>query len=218
MMRRMIDDMHLAEITIGYGMTETSPLSTQTARDADLETRTETVGTMLPQFEGTVIDADGNLVPLGTPGEYCSRGPGVMLGYWNQPEATAASITRRLDAQRRPRDDGRAGPRPHRRPHQGHDHPRRREHLSCRGRGLPRTHPAVADAAVFGIPCERFGEQVCAWIRPQAPVEADEMLAWCKEQHLHHKVPARIRIVEEFPMTVTGKIQKFAMRDAEKRQ
>src|SRR4030095_1146106 len=86
------DEMNLKEITIAYGMTETSPLSTQTASDADLETRTETVGTMIPQFEGRVIDEGGNLVPAGTPGEYCSRGPGVMIGYWNQPDATAAAI------------------------------------------------------------------------------------------------------------------------------
>ena len=216
MMRRMIDDMHLAEITIGYGMTETSPLSTQTAGDADLETRTETVGTMLPQFEGRVIDSDGNLVPLGTPGEYCSRGPGVMIGYWNQPEATAASIKdgwmhsgdlATMDEQGRVRIVGRI-----------------KDMIIRGGENIYpaevelflSTHPAVADAAVFGIPCERFGEQVCAWIRPKAPLDADEVLAWCKERISHHKVPARIRIVEEFPMTVTGKIQKFAMRDAEK--
>ena len=216
MMRRMIEDMHLAEITIGYGMTETSPLSTQTASDADLETRTETVGTMLPQFEGRVIDADGNLVPLGTPGEYCSRGPGVMIGYWSQPDATAASIKdgwmhsgdlATMDEQGRVRIVGRI-----------------KDMIIRGGENIYpaevelflSTHPAVADAAVFGIPCERFGEQVCAWIKPKAPLDADEVLAWCKERISHHKVPARIRIVEEFPMTVTGKIQKFAMRDAEK--
>ena len=216
MMRRMIEDMHLAEITIGYGMTETSPLSTQTASDADLETRTETVGTMLPQFEGRVVDADGNLAPLGTPGEYCSRGPGVMIGYWSQPDATAASIKdgwmhsgdlATIDEQGRVRIVGRI-----------------KDMIIRGGENIYpaevelflSTHPAVADAAVFGIPCERFGEQVCAWIRPKAPLDADEVLAWCKERISHHKVPARIRIVEEFPMTVTGKIQKFAMRDAEK--
>ena len=216
MMRRMIDLMNLKEVTIAYGMTETSPLSTQTASDADLETRTETVGTMLPQFEGRVIDDEGNLVPLGTPGEYCSRGPGVMIGYWNQPEATAASIKdgwmhsgdlATMDEQGRVRIVGRI-----------------KDMIIRGGENIYpaevelflSTHPAVADAAVFGIPCERFGEQVCAWIRPKAPLDADEVLAWCKERISHHKVPARIRIVEEFPMTVTGKIQKFAMRDAEK--
>jgi len=216
MMRRMIDLMNLKEITIAYGMTETSPLSTQTAFDADLETRTETVGTMLPQFEGRVIDEEGNLVPHGTPGEYCSRGPGVMIGYWNQPDATAAAIRdgwmhsgdlATMDEQGRVRIVGRI-----------------KDMIIRGGENIYpaevelflSTHPAVADAAVFGIPCERFGEQVCAWIRPKSPVTADEVLAWCKERISHHKVPARIRIVEQFPMTVTGKIQKFAMRDAER--
>ena len=216
MMRRMIDEMNLKEITIAYGMTETSPLSTQTAPDADLETRTETVGTMIPQFEGRVIDEEGKLVPAGTPGEYCSRGPGVMIGYWNQPDATAAAIRdgwmhsgdlATMDERGRVRIVGRI-----------------KDMIIRGGENIYpaevelflSTHPAVADAAVFGIPCERFGEQVCAWIRPKAPLDAAEMLAWCKERISHHKVPARIRIVEEFPMTVTGKIQKFAMRDAER--
>jgi fatty-acyl-CoA synthase len=216
MMRRMIDEMNLKEITIAYGMTETSPLSTQTAADSDLETRTETVGTMIPQFEGRVIDEEGNLVAAGTPGEYCSRGPGVMIGYWNQPDATATAIREgwmhsgdlaTMDELGRVRIVGRI------------------KDMIIRGgeniypaevEQFLSTHPAVADAAVFGIPCERFGEQVCAWVRPKAPLDADEMLAWCRERISHHKVPARIRIVEEFPMTVTGKIQKFAMRDAER--
>ncbi|NUT00434.1 MAG: AMP-binding protein [Sphingomonas sp.] len=216
MMRRMVEQMNLKEVTIAYGMTETSPLSTQTASDADLETRTETVGTMLPHFEGRVIDEEGNLVPLGTPGEYCSRGPGVMIGYWNQPDATAAAIRdgwmhsgdlATMDERGRVRIVGRI-----------------KDMIIRGGENIYpaevelflSTHPAVADAAVFGIPCERFGEQVCAWIRPKAPLDADEMLVWCRERISHHKVPARIRIVDEFPMTVTGKIQKFAMRDAEK--
>jgi fatty-acyl-CoA synthase len=212
----MIDEMNLKEITIAYGMTETSPLSTQTAADSDLETRTETVGTMIPQFEGRVIDEEGNLVAAGTPGEYCSRGPGVMIGYWNQPDATATAIREgwmhsgdlaTMDELGRVRIVGRI------------------KDMIIRGgeniypaevEQFLSTHPAVADAAVFGIPCERFGEQVCAWVRPKAPLDADEMLAWCRERISHHKVPARIRIVEEFPMTVTGKIQKFAMRDAER--
>ena len=214
MMRRMIDDMNLVDITIGYGMTETSPLSTQTSPDADLETRTETVGTMIPHFEGRVIDQNGKLVPLGTAGEYCSRGPGVMLGYWNQPEATAASIRdgwmhsgdlATMDEQGRIRIVGRI------------------KDMIIRGgeniypaevEAFLITHPAVADAAVFGIPDERFGEQVCAWIRPRSEVDAEELRAWCKGRISHHKVPARIRIVDAFPMTVTGKLQKFMMRDA----
>ena len=215
MMRRMIEEMNLGEITIAYGMTETSPLSTQTAYDADLETRTETVGTMLPHFEGRVIDDKGKIIPHGTPGEYCSRGPGVMIGYWNQPEATAASIKdgwmhsgdlATMDSRGRVRIVGRI-----------------KDMIIRGGENIYPAevelflsgHPAVADAAVFGIPCERFGEQVCAWIRPKAPITSEELLAWSKDRISHQKVPARIRIVEEFPMTVTGKIQKFAMRQAE---
>ena len=216
MMRRMVDAMNLRQITIAYGMTETSPLSTQTSCDADLETRTETVGTMLPHFEGRVIDEQGDLVPLGTPGEYCSRGPGVMLGYWNQPDATAASIRdgwmhsgdlATMDERGRVRIVGRI------------------KDMIIRGgeniypaevEAFLATHPAVADAAVFGIPDDRYGEQVCAWVRAKEPIEAADMLDWCKGRISHQKVPARIRIVEEFPMTVTGKIQKFAMRDAER--
>lgn len=215
MMRRMIAEMHLGQITIGYGMTETSPLSTQTACDADLETRTETVGTLISQFEGRVIDEAGNLVPRGTPGEYCSRGPGVMLGYWDQPDATAAAIRdgwmhsgdlATMDERGRIRIVGRI------------------KDMIIRGgeniypaevESFIATHPAVADVAVFGIPDDHYGERVCAWVRVREPIEPSDIRDFCSGRIAHHKVPATIRIVDEFPMTVTGKIQKFAMRDAE---
>jgi fatty-acyl-CoA synthase len=215
MMLRMIERMHLTDITIGYGMTETSPLSTQTRPGADLETRTDTVGQMLSHFEGRVIDAEGALVPLGTPGEYCSRGPGVMLGYWNQPDATAAAIRdgwmhsgdlATIDEQGRVRIVGRI------------------KDMIIRGgeniypaevESFLLGHPAVADAAVFGIPDERFGERVCAWVRTLGNVEPDALIQWCQGKIAHHKIPAVVRIVDAFPMTVTGKIQKFVMRDAE---
>jgi len=214
MMLRMIEDMHLADITIGYGMTETSPLSTQTSPDADMVTRTETVGTMLPHFEGRVIDQHGELVPLGVPGEYCSRGPGIMLGYWNQPEVTATSIRdgwmhsgdlATMDSEGRIRIVGRI------------------KDMIIRGgeniypaevEAFLATHPAVAEVAVFGIPHEKFGEQVVAWVRPRTAITAEEIIEWCVGQISHQKVPAQVRIVDEFPMTVTGKVQKFAMRDA----
>ncbi len=216
MMRRMIEDMNLSEITIAYGMTETSPVSTMTSLDADIETRTETVGTMLPHCEGRVIGEDGKLVPFGTPGQYCSRGPGVMLGYWNQPEATAAAVRdgwmhtgdlATMDAAGRERIVGRI------------------IDLIIRGgeniypaevEAFLMTHPAIADAAVFGIPDERYGEKVCAWVRCREPAEPDAIIAWCKDKIAHHKVPAVVRVVDTFPMTVTGKVQKFAMRDAER--
>ncbi|MGN6818771.1 MAG: AMP-binding protein [Sphingomonas sp.] len=215
MMRRMIADMNLADITIGYGMTETSPLSTQTRPGADLETRTDTVGQMLPHFEGRVIDAAGELVPLGVPGEYCSRGPGVMLGYWNQSDATAAAIRdgwmhsgdlATIDAQGRVRIVGRI------------------KDMIIRGgeniypaeiEAFLLSHPAIADVAVFGIPDDRFGERVCAWVRTRESVEPEAIVAWCGGKIAHHKVPALVRVVDAFPMTVTGKIQKFVMRDAE---
>lgn len=218
MMRRMIEDMNLVDITIGYGMTETSPLSTQTAPDADLETRTETVGTMIPHFEGRVIDEMGSIVPAGTPGEYCSRGPGVMLGYWSQPDATAASIRdgwmhsgdlATMDEQGRIRIVGRI------------------KDMIIRGgeniypaevEAFLSTHPLIAEVAVFGIADERYGERVCAWIRTREPVDPGAVQAWCKDRIAHHKIPSRIRVVDAFPMTVTGKIQKFVMREAESQE
>jgi fatty-acyl-CoA synthase len=216
MMRRMIDQMNLSEITIGYGMTETSPLSTMTSPDADMETRTETVGTMLPHYEGRVIDDEGNLVPFGATGQYCSRGPGVMLGYWSQPEATMAAVRdgwmhtgdlATMDERGRVRIVGRL------------------IDLIIRGgeniypaevEAFLLRHPSIADAAVFGLPDELYGEKVCAWVRCREPVEADAIVAWCKDKMAHHKIPALVRVVETFPMTVTGKVQKFAMRDAER--
>ena len=215
MMRRMIDQMHLADITIGYGMTETSPLSTQTRPGASMETRTDTVGQMLPHFEGRVIDGDGALMPLGQPGEYCSRGPGVMLGYWNQPDATAGAIRdgwmhsgdlATIDDEGRVRIVGRI------------------KDMIIRGgeniypaeiEAFLLGHPDVADVAVFGIPDERLGEQVCAWVRARGPVEPAAITEWCRVKIAHHKVPALVRIVDELPMTITGKVQKFVMRDAE---
>jgi fatty-acyl-CoA synthase len=214
-MRRVMSEMHMVDVTIGYGMTETSPLSTQTRPGADLETRTETVGSVLPQMEAKVIDEAGAIVPLGQPGEYCARGPGVMLGYWNQPDATANSIRdgwmhsgdlATLDEQGRVRIVGRI------------------KDMIIRGgeniypaeiEAFLVTHPAVADAAVFGLPDERYGEIVCAWVRMRDDTAPHLVREWCRGQIAHHKIPARIRPVESFPMTVTGKIQKFAMREAE---
>lgn len=215
MMRRMIANMHLSDITIGYGMTETSPLSTQTRPGADIRTRTETVGQMLPHFEGQVIDDAGQLVPLGTVGEYCSRGPGVMLGYWNQPDATASAIRdgwmhsgdlATMDADGRIRIVGRI------------------KDMIIRGgeniypaevEAFLTTHPEIVDAAVFGVPDDRFGEAVCAWIKVRGHVDGEAVREWCRSRIAHHKIPAQVVIVETFPMTVTGKVQKFVMRDME---
>jgi fatty-acyl-CoA synthase len=218
MMKRMIDDMHLRDIVIGYGMTETSPLSTLTSVDADIETRTETVGAMISHFEGRVIGEDGEILPAGSPGEYCSRGPGVMLGYWGQPDATATAIRdgwmhsgdlATMDDAGRVRIVGRI------------------KDMIIRGgeniypaevEAFLATHPHVAEVAVFGLPDDLYGERVCAWIRARAPIEPAEIIAWCKGKIAHHKIPARIRMVESFPMTVTGKVQKFVMRETERNQ
>ena len=215
MMLRMIEQMNLSDITIGYGMTETSPLSTQTRPGADLETRTDTVGQMLPHFEGRVIDGDGAVVPVGEPGEYCSRGPGVMQLGWNQPDANNAAIRdgwmhsgdlATIDDQGRVRIVGRI------------------KDMIIRGgeniypaevEAFLLGHPDIADAAVFGIADDRMGERVCAWVRTHRPLAPEAIGTWCAGKIAHHKIPQHIRIVEEFPMTVTGKVQKFAMRDAE---
>ena len=215
MMRRMIEQMHLADITIGYGMTETSPLSTQTPPGASFETRTDTVGQMLPQCEGRVIDTYGAVVAIGQPGEYCARGPGVMLGYWGQAEATAAVIKdgwmhsgdlATIDAEGRIRVVGRI------------------KDMIIRGgeniypaeiEAFLLGHPDVADVAVFGIPDARLGEQVCAWVRTRRPIEPAMLVAWCHGRIAHYKIPATVRVVDAFPTTVTGKVQKFVMRDAE---
>ncbi len=141
-MKRVVAEMHMAEVSICYGMTETSPVSLQTRRDDDLEHRTGTVGRVLPYLEVKVVDpATGVTQPRGTAGELCTRGYSVMLGYWNEPEKTAEAIDAYpLDAHGRPGDDARGRLRRDRRPHQGHDHPGRREHLPARDRGVP-LHP-----------------------------------------------------------------------------
>ena len=151
-MKKVQERMHMSQVTIGCGMTETSPLSTQTTVDDPMDKRVETVGRVLPHVEVKIVDAaSGEVVPRGVPGEQCTRGYGVMLGYWNNPEATREGDRRRgMDAHRRSRDDGRRGIRPHRGTPQGHDHPRRRERLSARDRGVP-----LFRAGCFGCPGHR---------------------------------------------------------------
>ena len=215
-MRRVIDQMHMAEVQIAYGMTETSPVSLQTGPDDDLELRVTTVGRTQPQLENKLVDADGCIVPRGQIGELCTRGYSVMLGYWDNPQATADAID------------------PAGWMHSGdlavmdaHGHVRivgRNKDMIIRGGDIffPReaeelfyTHPAVADAQVVGIPCSRYGEEVVAWIKlhPGHSATVEELHDWCKARIAHYKVPRHFRFVEEFPMTVTGKVQKFRMRE-----
>ena len=214
-MRRCIRDMHLTEMTIGYGMTETSPVSTQTHIGDSLDRQAGTVGRAHPHVEIKIVDTDGRIVPRGTKGEFCTRGYSVMQGYWGDPELTAEAIDRAgwmhtgdlatMD------DDGycsivgrikdlviRGGE---------NIYPREIEEFLYR-------HPAIVDVQVFGVPDKRFGEELCAWVKVRAgeTLTEDDIKAFCKDQIAHYKVPRYIRFVDEFPMTVTGKMQKYLMR------
>ncbi|WP_028627369.1 AMP-binding protein [Metapseudomonas resinovorans] len=215
-MRRVINEMHMSEVQIAYGMTETSPVSLQTGPDDELELRVTTVGRTQPHLESKIVDAEGKIVPRGTIGELCTRGYSVMLGYWNNPQATADSI-----------DPGRWM-------HTGDLASMDENGYVCivgRSKDMiirggenvyPReleefffTHPAVADVQVIGIPCSKYGEEIVAWIKfhPGHTATEDELRAWAKERIAHFKVPRFFRFVDAFPMTVTGKIQKFRMRE-----
>jgi fatty-acyl-CoA synthase len=215
-MRRCIRDMHLSEMTIGYGMTETSPVSTQTALDDPIERRVSTVGRVHPHVEVKIIDAEGRIVPHGTAGEFCTRGYSVMLGYWEDPERTAQTIDAgrwmhtgdlaTMDADSYCNIVGRIKDMVIR---GGENvYPREIEEFLYR-------HPKIQDVQVFGVPDERYGEELCAWVklRPGEALTEEEIRDYCRDQIAHYKVPRHIRFVDEFPMTVTGKIQKFIMRE-----
>ena len=216
-MRRVQSQMHMHEVTICYGMTETSPVSTQTALDDPLEKRVGSVGRVHPHVEIKIVDpASGAIVPRGAPGELCTRGYSVMLGYWNNDEATRGAIDEAaLDAHRRPRDDGRRGVRQHRRPDQGHDHPGRREHLPARDRGVP-VHPPGRQRRPGHRRAERAlrrrGDGLDQAARGRRPVD-DDLDAYCRGKIATYKIPRYWKLVDGFPMTVTGKIQKFRMRE-----
>ena len=211
--------MHMAEVSIAYGMTETSPVSTQTRSDDDLDRRTATVGRVHPHVEVKIVDpVTGQTVERGEPGEFCTRGYSVMIGYWEDPEKTAEAIDADgLDAHRRPRGDARGRLPQHRRPDQGHGDPRRREHLPARDRGVP-LHPSRHRGRPgVGVPDERYGEELCAWIRLRAGAEPVDAAARARVLHRAGspttRSPATCTIVDEFPMTVTGKIRKVQMRE-----
>jgi fatty-acyl-CoA synthase len=215
-MRRVITEMHMEEVTICYGMTETSPVSTQTARGDELERRVGTVGRVHPHVEIKLVDpATGRMVEHGEPGELCTRGYSVMLGYWEQPGDTAEAIDRAgwmhtgdlatMDEAGYVRIVGRS------------------KDMIIRGgeNVYPReieeflyTYPGVADVQVVGIPDERYGEDIVAFVRPEAGAQLDEdaLREHCRARIAHYKVPRHVRFVTEFPMTVTGKVQKFKLR------
>ncbi|MCL7375685.1 AMP-binding protein [Streptomyces sp. 35G-GA-8] len=217
-MKRVVAEMNMAEVSICYGMTETSPVSTQTRRDDDLERRTGTVGRALPHIEVKVIDpVSGVTLPRGTAGELCTRGYSVMLGYWNEPERTAEVI----DAGRWMhtgdlaviREDGYA------------QIVGRIKDMIIRGgeNVSPREieeflygHPEVADVQVVGVPDEKYGEEILACVVPRdpaAPPALEDIVSYCRERLAHYKIPRRVEIMAEFPMTVSGKVRKIELRE-----
>jgi fatty-acyl-CoA synthase len=216
-MKQVIERMGMAEVTICYGMTETSPVSTQTRAGDSLDRRVSTVGTVHPHLEIKVVDPEtGVTVPQGTPGEFCTRGYSVMLGYWDQPDKTAESIDAArwmhtgdlavMDAEGYVNITGRI------------------KDMVIRGgeNVYPReveeflyTHPDIVDAQVIGVPDEKYGEELMAWIRlrPGAePLTAEALRAFCKGRLAHYKIPRYVHHVDDFPMTVTGKVRKVQMR------
>jgi fatty-acyl-CoA synthase len=217
-MKRVVAEMNMAEVAICYGMTETSPVSTMTRPDDTLARRTETVGRVMPHLESKVVDpATGLVVERGEPGELCTRGYSVMLGYWEQPDATADAI----DAARWMHtgdlatmdDDGYL------------NIVGRIKDLVIRGgeNVYPReveeflySHPDIADVQVIGVPDARYGEELMAWIvmRPGAtPLTAESVRAYCDGRLTHYKIPRYVHVVDGFPMTVTGKVRKVEMRE-----
>lgn len=216
-MRRVVNEMHMAEITIAYGMTETSPVSFQTVPDDPLERRVDSVGRIHPHLEVKLVDERGQVVPRGTPGELCTRGYSVMLGYWDDEARTREAIDEArwmhtgdlavIDADGYCSIVGRL------------------KDMIIRGgeNVYPReieeflhTHAQVQDVQVFGVPDQKFGEQVCAWIqlREGGQVSVAEIQDYCRRHLAYYKVPHYVRFVDTFPMTVTGKVQKYLMREA----
>jgi fatty-acyl-CoA synthase len=216
-MKRVIDDMHMSEVTICYGMTETSPVSTQTAAGDPIEKRVSTVGRVHPHVEVQVVDEDDKIVERGQTGELCTRGYSVMTGYWDDPERTAEAID--ADGWMHTGDqatmDG-----------EGYLNivGRIKDMVIRGGENIyPReveeflyTHPDVADVQVIGVPDARYGEELMAWVklREGAALTEEELRAYCREQIAHFKVPRYVRFTDDFPMTVTGKVQKFRLREA----
>jgi len=220
-MKQVVKDMHMDEVTICYGMTETSPVSFQTSADDPLEKRVGSVGRIHPHVEVKIVDAEGRIVPPGTPGELCTRGYSVMRGYWNDEERTRDAIDQgrwmhtgdlaTID------DEGycnivgrikdmviRGGE---------NIYPREIEEFLYR-------HPKVADVQVIGVPDRKYGEELCAWIRlkPDQACTDEEIRQFCQGQIAHYKIPRYVKFVDAFPMTVTGKIQKYLMREEARRE
>ncbi|MBV9172441.1 MAG: AMP-binding protein, partial [Chloroflexi bacterium] len=207
----------MPEVTICYGMTETSPVSTQSSTDDPLEKRVSTVGRIHPHVEIKIVNpSTGYVVPRGQPGELCTRGYGVMLGYWNNPEATheAIDVARWMHTgDLATMDDA------------GYVNivGRIKDMIIRGGENIyPReieeflyTHPDVSDVQVIGVPSERYGEEVMAWIKPRegASLTDEALVEYCRGKIATYKIPRYWKFVDGYPMTVTGKIQKFKMRE-----
>ncbi|PLW71774.1 AMP-binding protein [Streptomyces sp. SCUT-3] len=216
-MKRVVSEMHMVEVSICYGMTETSPVSTQTRRDDDLEHRTATVGRVLPHLQVQVVDpATGEVVPRGTTGELCTRGYSVMLGYWEDPERTAEAVD--ADGWMHTGDLAVMNP-------DGYVNivGRSKDMIIRGGENVyPREveeflyrHPAITDVQVVGVPDPRYGEAVCACVvlrDPDAGLTAEEVAEFCRGRLAHYKVPAYVHVVEGFPLTVSGKVRKVELR------
>lgn len=215
-MRQVIERMHMPEVTIAYGMTETSPVSFQSSADDSLEVRVSTVGRVQPHLEVKIVDEAGRIVPRGAPGELCTRGYSVMLGYWDDPERTAEALDAAgwmhtgdlavLDADGCGNIVGRIKDMVIR---GGENiYPREIEEFLYR-------HPAIQDVQVIGVPDRKYGEELCVWIvlKSGEGLTEDAVRDFCRGQIAHYKIPRHIRFVEGFPSTVTGKVQKFVMRE-----
>ncbi len=214
-MRKVNDRMHMREVGIAYGMTETSPVSFQTASDDPLDRRVSTVGRIQPHLEVKVIDEHGAIVPRNTPGELCTRGYSVMIGYWNDEAKTAEAVDAdgwMHTGDLATIDDAgycnivgrikdmviRGGE---------NVYPREIEEYLFR-------HPGIEDVQVIGVPDPKYGEEICAWVKPRAgaSLTREAIIDFCKGQIAHYKIPRYVKFVDSFPMTVTGKIQKFEIR------
>jgi fatty-acyl-CoA synthase len=215
-MRRVNSEMHMSEVTIAYGMTETSPVSFQSAYNDPLERRVSTVGRIQPHIEVKIVDGEGRIAPPGQPGELLTRGYSVMRGYWGDPEGTRKAIDEAgfmhtgdlatIDAEGYCNIVGRI-----------------KDVVIRGGENIyPReieeflyTHPAIADVQAFGLPDRHYGEQLCVWVRLRKDVKLteEEVVAFCRASIAHYKAPKYVRFVDDFPMTVTGKAQKFIMRE-----
>ena len=215
-MKRVVAEMHMSEVTIAYGMTETSPVSFQSYTDDDLDKRVTTVGRIHPHVEVKIVDENNRVVPRNTQGELLTRGYSVMAGYWADDERTDQSIDQEnwmhsgdlatMDGEGYVKITGRV------------------KDMIIRGgeNVYPReieeflySHPKIKDVQIFGIPDVKYGEEICAWVVPNEgeTLEGSEIEEFCRDQIAHFKIPREIRVVDAFPMTVTGKVQKFVMRD-----